>query len=179
MVDIGAILIVASYHLGGQIIIRNWMSLFYCHILLLALGSYWKARKTRIQSQSIKWHIGLHFFGTLSNIIAYINLRKNCKNDFVLLWIDSIPMKCLCELLNSLKSRPRMLDPPRNSPYFLKSRPRMVDPPHTVQNHELNIQNALNINVDFYLNLMNQIQESFRKNEFKKFANTFIQGYQQ
>ena len=85
MVDIGAILIVASYHLGGQIIIRNWMSLFYCHILLLALGSYWKARKTRIQSQSIKWHIGLHFFGTLSNIIAYINLRKNCKNDFVLL----------------------------------------------------------------------------------------------
>ena len=85
MVDIGAILIVASYHLGGQIIIRNWMSLLYCHILLLALGSYWKARKTRIQSQSIKWHIGLHFFGTLSNIIAYINLRKNCKNDFVLL----------------------------------------------------------------------------------------------
>jgi hypothetical protein len=34
-------------------------------------------------------------------------------------------------------------------------------------------------NLFFYLDLMSQIQESIRKNEFKKFAHTFIQSYQQ
>ena len=34
-------------------------------------------------------------------------------------------------------------------------------------------------NLFFYLDLMSQIQESIRKNEFKKFANAFIQSYQQ
>ena len=80
-IDIGAILIVGSYHLRDQLLIRNYLSLFYCHILLLVFGSYWKARKSRIQSlqQSTKWHIGVHFFGTLSNIIAYTNLRNITK----------------------------------------------------------------------------------------------------
>ena len=34
-------------------------------------------------------------------------------------------------------------------------------------------------NLFFYFDLMSQIQESIRKNEFKKFADAFIQGYQQ
>ena len=34
-------------------------------------------------------------------------------------------------------------------------------------------------NLFFYFDLMRQIQESIRKNEFKKFADAFIQGYQQ
>ena len=78
MIDIGTLLIVGSYHLSDQLIIRNWLSLFYCYILLLVFGSYWKARKTRTRSlqHSTKWHLRLHFLGTLSNIIAYINLRK-------------------------------------------------------------------------------------------------------
>ena len=77
-IDVGAIFIIGSYHLSGQLIIRNCLSLFYCHILLLVFGSYWKARKSRIQSlqQSTKWHIGVHVLGTISNIIAYTNLRK-------------------------------------------------------------------------------------------------------
>ena len=78
MIDIGALLIVGSYHLSDQLIIRNWLSIFYCYILLLVFGSYWKARKTRPQSlqNSTKWQLRLHFLGTLSNIIAYINLRN-------------------------------------------------------------------------------------------------------
>ena len=81
MIDIGAILIVGSYHLRDQLLIRNYVSIFYCHILLLVFGSYWKARKSRIQSlqQSTKWHIGVHFLGTLSNIVAYANLRSITK----------------------------------------------------------------------------------------------------
>jgi queuine tRNA-ribosyltransferase len=34
-------------------------------------------------------------------------------------------------------------------------------------------------NLFFYFDLMRQIQESIRENEFKKFADAFIQGYQQ
>ena len=81
MIDIGSIFLVGGYHLRDQLFIRNYLSLVYCHILLLVFGSYWKARKSRIQSlqQSTKWHIGVHFFGTLSNIIAYTNLRSIIK----------------------------------------------------------------------------------------------------
>jgi len=81
MIDIGSLLIVGSYHLWDQLLIRNYYSLFYCQLLLLVFGSYWKARTSRIRSlqQSTKWHIGVHFFGTLSNIIAYTNLRNITK----------------------------------------------------------------------------------------------------
>ena len=81
MIDIGWILIVGGYHLRDQLFIRNYLSLVYCHILLLVFGSYWKARKSRIKSlqQSTKWHLGVHFFGTLSNMVAYTNLRSITK----------------------------------------------------------------------------------------------------
>ena len=49
----------------------------------------------------------------------------------------------------SLKSRPNR----ELNPSSLKSRP-MLDLPRTIQNHELNIQNALNIDIDFYHDLM-------------------------
>ena len=58
-------------------------------------------------------------------------------------------MKCVDEVLKSRPMQKREL----NIPSSLKSRP-MLDPPRTMQNHELNIQNALNIDVDFYRDLM-------------------------
>ena len=46
-------------------------------------------------------------------------------------------------------------------------------------NEILGLRLATTHNLFFYLDLMRQIRDSIRKNEFKKFAKAFIQGYQQ
>ena len=53
MIDIGSIFLVGGYHLRDQLFIRNYLSLVYCHILLLVFASYWKARKSQLPDRCV------------------------------------------------------------------------------------------------------------------------------